>query len=149
MKFFQTHIPGTFKRYFVTGILVLVPAWGTFLILETLFTTLDHLWIDLLGNRFQLEIPGVGIASLFFLIIVTGMFTTHFLGQRLLLQAEESLGRIPIVRSIYHTFKGMTDVFNFRNRVGHSTVVVFPFPKEGTWALGFMMGTSSSATANF
>ncbi|NKB81789.1 MAG: DUF502 domain-containing protein [Nitrospirales bacterium] len=140
MKSHQPLIPRAFKRYFVTGILVLVPAWGTFLILETLFTTLDHLWIDLLGNRFQLEIPGVGIASLFFLIIVTGMLTTHFLGQRLLLQAEESLGCIPIVRSIYHTFKGMTDVFNFRNRVGHSTVVVFPFPKEGTWALGFMMG---------
>lgn len=133
------------KRYFITGIFILVPAWGTWLILETLFITLDNLWTEVLGNQFQLEIPGVGIISMILLIFLTGLVTNHFLGQRLLQKVEESLTRIPIVRSIYQTFKGMTDVFHFRNRVGHSTVVVFPFPKKGTWALGFMMGPAPPA----
>ncbi len=128
------------ERYFITGLFVVVPAWGTFLILSTLFVTLDGLWLDLVGPHFNVEIPGAGIASLFLLIILSGMATTHFLGQRLVRRFEESLERIPLVRSIYQTLKGMTDVFHFRERFGQSAVVVFPFPREGLWAIGFVMG---------
>jgi len=119
---------------------VVVPAWGTFLILSTLFVTLDGLWVDLVGPHFNIEVPGAGIALLFFLIFLSGMAATHFLGQRVVRRFEQSLDRIPLVRSIYQTLKGMTDVFQFRERFGHSTVVVFPFPREGIWAIGFVMG---------
>jgi uncharacterized membrane protein len=34
----------------------------------------------------------------------------------------------------------MTDLLNFRSRFGRSTVVAFPFPRNGLWALGFVMG---------
>lgn len=134
--------PHFIKRYLVTGVLVLVPAWGTFLILYTLFSTLDHLWIDLLGPERFVEIPGVGIASFLLLILMTGMMATHFLGQWILVQSEESLGRIPLIRSIYNTFKGMADIFKFRERFGNSFVVVFPFPRDRLWALGFVMGVA-------
>ncbi|MCH8039878.1 MAG: DUF502 domain-containing protein [Nitrospinae bacterium] len=130
------------KRYLITGLFVLVPAWGTFLILYALFTTLDSLWENTLGPMFKVEFPGAGVASLLLLILVGGMVTTHFLGHWLYFQVEESLDRIPLVRSIYNTLKGMTDVFQFRERFGQSTVVVFPFPREGLWALGFVMGTA-------
>ena len=127
------------KRYFITGLFVVTPAWGTFLILSALFSTLDGLWVDLLGPHFDAEIPGMGIVLLLLLIICAGMATTHFVGQRIVRRFEESLDRIPLVRSIYQTLKGMTDVFQFRERFGKSTVVVFPFPREGLWALGFVM----------
>lgn len=135
----RTHI-AKLKRYFITGLFVVVPAWGTFLILSTLFVTLDGLWEDLVGPHFNVEVPGAGIASLFLLIILGGMAATHFLGQRVVRRVEESFDRIPLVRSIYQTLKGMTDVFQFRERFGNSTVVVFPFPREGIWAIGFVMG---------
>ena len=128
------------KRYAITGLFVVVPAWGTFLILSTLFVTLDGLWVDLLGPLFQVQIPGAGIALLILVILIAGMVGTHFLGQRLMRNMEESLDRIPIVRSIYNTLKSMADVFQFRERFGHSTVVVFPFPRAGLWAIGFVMG---------
>ena len=128
-----------FKRYFITGLFVVVPAWGTFLILSTLFATLDGLLVDLLGSTFDIEVPGVGLVLLLLLIICSGMATTHFVGQRIVRRFEESLGHIPLVRSIYQTLKGMTDVFQFRERFGNSTVVVFPFPREGVWAIGFVM----------
>jgi len=123
---------------------VVVPAWGTFLILSTLFVTLDGVWVDLVGPHFNIEVPGAGIVSLFLLIFLSGMAATHFLGQRMVRRFEESLDRIPLVRSIYQTLKGMTDVFQFRERFGHSTVVVFPFPRDGIWAIGFMMGLAPS-----
>lgn len=128
------------KRYFITGLFVIVPAWGTFLILSTLFVTLDGLWVDLLGPRFNINVPGVGLILLLLVIFVGGMIANHFLGERLVRRFEESLSRIPLVRSIYQTLKGMTDVFHFRERFGNSRVVLFPFPREGTWAIGFVMG---------
>ncbi len=58
---------------------------------------------------------------------------------------ERRLEQIPLVQSIYITLKGMTDLFNFRSRFGHSTVVAFPFPRNGLWALGFVMGAAPPA----
>ena len=127
------------KRYFITGLFVVIPAWGTFLILSTLFVTLDGLWANVLGSHFDVEVPGVGLVLLLLLIISSGMATTHFVGQRIVRRFEKSLDHIPLVRSIYQTLKGMTDVFQFRERFGNSTVVVFPFPREGVWAIGFVM----------
>lgn len=130
------------KRYFVAGLFVVVPAWGTFLILSTLFVALDGLWVDLLGPMMTFEIPGAGITLLFLLILGSGALGTRLVGQRFVKRMEDLFERIPLVRSIYYTLKGMTDVFQFRERFGQSTVVVFPFPRTGVWAIGFLMGSA-------
>lgn len=129
-----------FKRYFLTGLLVLVPASGTYLILHALFHTIDGLIASLLGPAAKFDVPGLGLVSLLGLILVTGLVSTHFLGERLVRLAEAKIQDIPLVRSIYLTLKGMTDLFHFRTRFSRSTVVVFPFPRDGLWALGFVMG---------
>ncbi len=131
------------ERQFFTGLLILVPAWGTVLILGTLFSTLDQLLGTVFGEMAVTDIPGIGLLSLIVLIVLAGILATHLrIGQRLLQVAEESLQRVPIVRSVYLTIKGMTDLFQFRSRFNRSTVVVFPFPRDGLWALGFVMGTA-------
>jgi len=133
------------RRAFLTGLLVLVPAWGTFLILRALFTTLDGLIADLLGPAVKSDVPGLGILILLALVLLVGMLATQFVGQRLLRWTDRWVQRIPVVRSVYLTLKGMADLFQFRERFGRSTVVVFPFPREGLWALGFAMGPAPPA----
>ena len=130
------------KRYFLTGLLVLLPAWGTYLILQALFNTVDSLLSDLLGPAVKSDIPGLGIVSMLGLILLTGIVATDVIGQQLVRVTDAWVQRIPLVRSIYLTLKGMTDLFHFRSRFGSSTVVVFPFPREGLWALGFVMGAA-------
>jgi uncharacterized membrane protein len=130
------------QRYFITGVLVLLPAWGTLLILQTLFNAVDRLWSDLLGPALKSDIPGLDLVSLIGLILLTGMAASHFAGQRLVRMTEQWVARIPLVRSVYLTLKSMADIFNFRERFGRSTVVVFPFPRNGLWALGFIMGAA-------
>ena len=128
------------RRYFLTGLFVLLPAWGTFLILRTLVTTLDGVLGALLGATTPSNIPGLDLLLMVSLILLTGVIATQVIGQGVIHLTEKWVGRIPIVRTIYLTLKGMTDLFNFRARFGRSTVVVFPFPREGLWALGFIMG---------
>jgi uncharacterized membrane protein len=74
------------------------------------------------------------------LVLFVGIIVTHVVGQHVIADLERWVERIPVVRSIYLTLKGMTDLLQFRSRFGRSTVVAFPFPRNGLWALGFVMG---------
>jgi uncharacterized membrane protein len=133
------------RRYFLTGLLVLVPVFGTYLILHTLFQAIDGLVANLLGPAGKFDVPGLGLIFLVGLILLTGIISTQFLGQRLVNWADRRLQSIPIVSSIYLTIKGMTDIFNYRSRFDRTTVVAFPFPRDGLWALGFVMGEAPAA----
>lgn len=127
-------------RIFATGLLLVVPAWTTYLILSALFLTLNELVTNLMGGRLPYDVPGLGLLLVVGLVLIVGGGTTHVVGQRLVTYLEEKLDQIPLVRSIYLTMKGMTDILNFRSRFGQSTVIAFPFPRDGLWALGFVMG---------
>jgi uncharacterized membrane protein len=128
----------SFWKIFIAGLFVLVPGWITFFILATLFKTLDRL----VGRYMPDPIPGLGLLLLLALVLVVGVIASHLIGQAIMRQLEERLERIPLVKSIYLTIKGMTDLLNFRSRFGNSRVVAFPFPRDGLWALGFVMGTA-------
>jgi uncharacterized membrane protein len=82
---------------------------------------------------------------LLFLVVTIGAIATHVIGQRVITRTEGWIEQVPLVRSVYGTLKGMADLLNFRSRFGRSTVVAFPFPRDGLWAIGFVMGTAPSA----
>ncbi|HJR75669.1 MAG TPA: DUF502 domain-containing protein [Nitrospiraceae bacterium] len=126
----------------LAGLLILVPTWATFLILAAMFSALDTVLIDLIGHQAESYIPGLGFVLLVLLVLGVGAIATHVLGQRLVRRTEAWLERIPLIRSVYLTLKSMTDLLNYRTRFGQSKVVAFPFPRDGLWALGFVMGTA-------
>lgn len=119
---------------------MLLPAWTTFLILTALFETLDSFLLNLIGRQIQPYAPGLGLLLLIGMVLTVGAIATQVIGQRIVRWTERILERIPLIRSIYMTLKGMTDLLNYRTRFGQSTVVAFPFPRDGLWALGFVMG---------
>src|SRR5262245_11872955 len=129
-------------RYFVPGLLVLVPAWTTFLVLSTLVSTVNHTLERLEADLGLSAAPGLGLVAIVLLVFLTGATATHVLGRRIIVATERWIEGIPLIRTIYLTLKGMTDLFQFRQRFGRSTVVAFPFPRDGLWALGFVMGNA-------
>jgi uncharacterized membrane protein len=135
----------SFSRYFLTGLLVLLPTWATFLILSALLTAVNRAIADILGQVGVMATPVIGILLFLLLVMAAGAFGTHLLGSRIIAAIEEWITQIPLVRSIYLTLKGMTDLFQFRSRFGRSTVIAFPFPRDGLWALGFVMGPAPRA----
>jgi uncharacterized membrane protein len=135
----------TLSRYFLTGLLVLVPTWATFLILSALLTAVNRAIAEFLGQVGVIATPFIGILLFVLLVLAAGAFGTHLLGSRIIAAAERWITQIPLVRSIYLTIKGMTDLFQFRSRFGRSTVIAFPFPRDGVWALGFVMGPAPLA----
>ena len=128
------------QRYFLTGLAVIVPLWGTFLILKTLFTAVDGALADVLGPAASSSIPGLGALILILLIVTTGAVASNLLVRRLIKASEAALLRVPLVRSIYTTFKSITDIFTFMDRQRENRIVLIPFPRLGLYAIGLLMG---------
>lgn len=138
MKSFRASL----KRYFLTGLLVITPIWGTVLILKTLFVTVDGILGNALSRFFlpEVYIPGLGIVALVLLILITGLLATNFLGGQIVKAWERLLHRVPVVRGIYSTLKSMMDILSFTERDKYNRVVLIQFPKEGDYCFAFVTG---------
>ncbi len=131
------------KRYFLTGLLVVTPIWGTVLILKTLFVTVDGILGDVLAEMVPgYYVPGLGILTLILLIFSVGLFAANFIGRQIVKVWEDLLQRLPIVRGIYSTLKSMMDILSFSDRGSYRRVVLIQFPKNGHFCFAFVTGVT-------
>ena len=130
------------KRYFLTGLLVITPIWGTVLILKTLFLTVDGILGDVLAKFVIPEyyVPGSGILTLIALIFITGLLATNIIGGQVVKLWEDWLHRVPVVRGIYSTLKAMMDILSFKEKEKYNRVVLIQFPKNGHYCFAFVTG---------
>jgi uncharacterized membrane protein len=136
-------LKASLKRYFLTGLLVITPIWGTVLILKTLFVTVDGILGDLLARMVPSHyVPGLGILALVALVFVTGLFAANFMGRQIVKIWEDWLNRVPLVRGIYSTLKSMMDILSFSERGSYKRVVLIQFPKNGHYCLAFVTGVT-------
>ena len=102
------------KRYFLTGLLVLVPLGITFWVITALLGLMDQTLL-LLPVQWRPEswlgfrIPGLGVILTAAVILITGLLAANLLGQRLVAMWEGLLNRIPVVKSIYGSVKQVSD----------------------------------------
>ena len=134
------------KRYFLTGLLVVVPIWGTILVLKTLFVTFDGLLGDLPERYITHRYPGLGILLLLIVIFTAGLLTRNIVGRRVVAGWEDLLKRVPLVRGIYATIKSMMDVLAYQDKEKakdkYSGVVMIEFPRKGQYALALVTGVT-------
>jgi uncharacterized membrane protein len=139
-----TSLRAFLKRYFLTGLLVITPIWGTVLILKTLFVTVDSILGEAVSGIVppQYNVPGLGIAALVLLIFTTGLLAANFIGGQIVKWWEEWLNRVPVVRGIYSTLKSMTDILSFKEKDRFHRVVLIQFPKNGHYCFAFVTGVT-------
>lgn len=131
------------KRYFLTGLLVVTPIWGTILILKTLFVTVDGILGDVLAKLAPDHyVPGLGIVALILLIFTVGLLAANFIGRQIVKHWEDWLHRLPLVRGIYSTLKSMMDILSFSDRGSYHRVVLIQFPKNGHYCFAFVTGVT-------
>jgi uncharacterized membrane protein len=136
-------LKASLKRYFLTGLLVITPIWGTVLILKTLFVAVDGILGDLLARMVPtVYVPGLGILALIVLVFVTGLFAANFMGRQIVKIWEDWLNRVPLVRGIYSTLKSMMDILSFSERGSYNRVVLIQFPKNGHYCFAFVTGVT-------
>ncbi len=135
------------KRYFLTGLLVVTPIWGTILILKTLFVTVDGILGDIVARLAPSHyVPGLGILILILLIFLAGLLTANFMGRAVVTIWEGWLARLPLVRGIYSTLKSMMDILSFSDHGSYRRVVLIQFPKNGHYCFAFVTGVTKGET---
>ncbi len=130
------------KRYFLTGLLVVVPVWGTYLVLRTLLGALEGILGGVLRRFVPFYVPGLGIGVLLILIFAVGVFATNFFGRRIVAWWEQLLRSLPLVRGVYNLVKTVVDTISARGSDGFNRVVLVQFPRKGQYSIGFMTGVT-------
>ena len=90
------------RRVFLTGLLALVPisvsVWVLFSLTRWLENILGPLFKNVLKESY---IPGVGIVSLFLIILLVGYVAGNFVGKRLMKYLSGLLEKLPLFNKIY------------------------------------------------
>lgn len=133
---------GYLRRYFITGLLVIIPIWGTYLVLSTLLRFLEGFLGNFLKGYGKVYFPGLGIITLFMLIFLVGLFTTNYVGRRTVALWEDIMKRVPLVRNIYSVIKHVVDTVSLQGEEHFRRVVLIEFPREGMYSIGFVTGVT-------
>ncbi|MEW6046789.1 MAG: DUF502 domain-containing protein [Bacillota bacterium] len=131
------------RRWFLTGLVVLLPLIVTGYILWFGFNLLDGFWRSLLAYVLGYYVPGVGAILTVTLTMGVGALATNVFGRQLIAWGERLLQRIPVVRSVYTTTKQVVDVFAGGHKTGFQRVVLFEYPRRGIYSLGFLTATTA------
>ena len=141
------------KKYFFTGLLVLVPVVITFWVLSSLIQTMDQSLL-LLPEQwrpqqlFGFSMVGLGAILTVVTIFVTGVIATNIFGQQLILLWEAMLSRVPVVKSIYASVKQVSDTIFSDSGNAFRKALLIEFPRKGSWTIAFLTGEPGGDVSN-
>jgi uncharacterized membrane protein len=142
------------RRYFIAGLITVIPLWITWLLLRFLFQTVSAVgepavqWLAAqVGSRFPV-IEGVlssdtfqAVLAFVFVVAVIfalGMLTTVVGGRKIVTLFESFLDRLPLVRHIYGAVKKLTTVLQEKPGSDVQRVVLINFPSPEMKTVGLV-----------
>lgn len=127
------------RRYFINGLLILLPGVITVYVLVFSLVTIDGILGNVIAKLVGYHIPGAGSILTILLILATGIVTTNVIGRKIFQWAERAFLKIPILNTIYQgveqivkAFSNSTDVQKFQR------VVLVQYPQTGLYVIGFV-----------
>src|SRR5690606_27518088 len=138
-----------FKRYFITGLLIWIPLVITIWVIALLISTLESFVPTFLSSQslFGYRIPGFQVVLVVAVVLLTGLLGANFIGRAMVDRWEQLLGRIPLVRSIYHSVKQVSDTVLAPNGQAFRNAVLVQYPRHGSWTIAFLTGAPTGEVA--
>jgi uncharacterized membrane protein len=146
----RRHIRG----YFLAGVLVTAPMGITFYISWLLIRWVDAQVTPLLPPAYNPEtylpfaIPGLGLVIVFIVLTFIGWSTAGLLGRLWTRISEHFLRRMPVIRSVYAAVKQIIETILKQQSNAFREVVLFEYPRRGSWAIGFITGQTQGEVQN-
>lgn len=143
------------RRWFLTGLLTLLPLWLAWLVVSVLFTLLTDLsrpWVEPLlrglaesGGLFHWAddpwvMSLVALIGTLTIIIAAGALAQRVIGKTLLRWAEGLIARVPLVNVVYSSARKLLDLLQHPPS-GVQRVVLIDFPHRDMKAVGFVTRT--------
>jgi uncharacterized membrane protein len=142
------------KRYFITGLVLVVPLYISVYVLILIMGFMNELF-DFLPPFLHPEtyllvhIPDLAKEILAFLItlsitvfgiFIVGLLAANLFGRKLVGLGEAILARIPLLSAVYKASKQFLETFFLQERDGFRRVVLIEYPRKGLYSIGFVTG---------
>lgn len=131
------------RRYFITGLIVILPIAVTVNVLVWLFWTLDGFLGWVFTRWYGQPAPGVGIVAMVATVIIAGALATNMLGRRIVAWFDRLVLRIPLARSIYSATKQLSDNILSQRGASFQRPVLVEWPRRGLFTVGFVTGETA------
>jgi len=141
------------RKYFITGLLILVPLAITLWVLHAIISTMDQSLL-LLPVEWRPEklvgfkVLGIGTILTLLIVFVTGLLAQNFIGNYVIKAWEGLLQRIPIVSSIYSSVKQVSDTLFSSSGNAFRKAVLIEYPRRDCWTIGFLTGVPGGDVVN-
>ena len=143
----------SFKKYIVTGLLAILPAAFTWIIivyLYNIFTSpgsyvVSIVYNFLYGNQFEINDYLINFLSFLFtlfFIYIFGFVTNRFIGKSIMSLFDRLVLKIPVAKTIYKTIKQLTNSIADTQANAFEKVVSIEYPKKGIWTIAMVTGQS-------
>jgi len=142
------------RKWFVSGLLVIVPVAITISVLQWIIGLADRTLL-ILPEAWQpdrvigIHIPGFGVLLTLAIVLAAGAAASNFMGKKLVHWGDRLVSRIPVVRSIYSSVKQVSDTLFSETGNAFRTAVLVQWPRPDVWTIGFVTGTPGGDVANY
>jgi uncharacterized membrane protein len=141
------------RKYFITGLLVLVPLAITLWVLNLIIGTMDQslLFLPVQWRPKALvgfDIPGLGTILTLLIIFFTGLASHNLIGRQVVLLWEAIVTRIPVVNSIYSSVKQVSDTLFSSSGNAFRKALLVEYPRQGSWTIAFLTGVPGGDVKN-
>ena len=147
------------RKYFITGLLILVPLAITAWVLNLVISTMDQSLLLVPGSKLPSvwfgrqvpalsTIPGLGTVLTVLIVFFTGLLTNNLVGNYVVKLWEKLLQRIPIVNSLYSSVKQVSDTLFSPSGNAFRKAVLVPYPHQNSWTIAFLTRVPGGDAAN-
>lgn len=141
-----------FKSLMLNGLFTILPIAATVFFIQFLYKTLYSWLIPLqkfIPEVFK-DIPGFEILMIIVFLFLLGALLKFFLIKSIIDYFETLISKIPIVRTVYSSFKTVVDFFNVPDpKTETKQVVLIQFPRKGTYSIAFLWGPTKNSYQKF
>ena len=137
-------------RYFIKGLLIVVPLGAAFLLIFWAVKSIDDalnlsgmLWTDPKTGK-PVYIPGLGILNVLVIILVAGILVTNVVTDPIKRWFYRWLNRLPLLKFLYSSIKDLTEAFVGEEKKFNEPVLV-EVNEFGLKKIGFIVQKDLSA----
>ncbi|MDR6940714.1 DUF502 domain-containing protein [Mucilaginibacter pocheonensis] len=139
----MNRLAGVLFRYFVKGLLVVVPLGAAFFLIYWAVSSIDKalnlsdiLWVDKNGK--PTYIPGLGILNVVVVIMIAGILVTNVVTDPIKRWFNRWLNRLPLIKFLYSSIKDLTEAIVGEEKKFNEPVIV-EVNEVGLKKIGFVV----------
>ena len=126
------------RRYFLVGIVVVVPLGVTAFILVWAFRVLDGILGGPITRVTGIRAPGLGASLLLALVLLVGWAVHLSIGRRLVQWWNSAFSRFPVAGRIYDAGSQIVQAVLGGGHHVFIRAVLVPYPTPASWAIGLV-----------